>query len=63
MLYKTYPENRDYVLENSMKTVTFLDNCSASEKLRLAEKRMRPKTLDNAWTAAMQEELHAFYRE
>lgn len=51
---RAYPKNREYVLESSMKT--FLDNCSASEKFRLAEKRTRPKTLDNAWTAAMQEE-------
>lgn len=35
---------------------TFLDNCSASEKFRLAVKRTRPKTLDDAVTAAMQEE-------
>lgn len=35
---------------------TFLDNCSASEEFRLAVKRMRPNTLDDALTAAMQEE-------
>lgn len=51
---RAYPENREYVLESSMKT--FLDNCSASEEFRLAVKRTRPKTLDDAVTAAMQEE-------
>lgn len=51
---RAYPENREYVLESSMKT--FLDNCSASEAFRLAVKRTRPKTLDDAVTAAMQEE-------
>lgn len=51
---RAYPENREYVLESSMKT--FLDNCSASEEFRLAVERTRPKTLDDAVTAAMQEE-------
>lgn len=35
---------------------TFLDNCSASEEFRLAVKRTRPKTLDDAVTTAMQGE-------
>lgn len=35
---------------------TFLDNSSASEEFRLAVKPTRPKTLDDAVTAAMQEE-------
>lgn len=46
------------MLESSIKT--FLDNCSASEEFRLAVKRTRPKTLDDAVTAAMQEECIRF---
>ena len=51
---RAYPENREYVIESSLKT--FLDNCSDSDDFRLAVKRTRPKTLDEAVTAAMQEE-------
>ena len=48
---RAYPENREYVMESSLKT--FLDNCSDSDDFRLAVKRTRPKTLDEAVTAAM----------
>ena len=51
---RAYPENREYVQESSMKT--FMDNCSEIEDFRLAVKRTRPKTLEEAVTAAMQEE-------
>ena len=51
---RAYPENREYVMESSLKT--FLDNCSDSDDFRLAVKRTRPKTLDEAVMAAMQEE-------
>jgi hypothetical protein len=42
----TYPENPDIVEENAMKA--FLDNCGQSEDFRLAVKRTRPKTLQEA---------------
>ena len=51
---RAYPENREHVQESSMKT--FMDNCSDTEDFRLAVKRTRPKTLQDAVTAAMQEE-------
>lgn len=51
---RAYPDNRDYVQEGSVKT--FLDNCSENEDFRLAVKRTRPRTLDDAVTSAMQEE-------
>ena len=51
---RAYPDNREYVQESSMKT--FMDNCSENEDFRLAVKRTRPKTLEEAVTAAMQEE-------
>lgn len=51
---RAYPDNRDYVQEGSTKT--FLDNCSENEDFRLAVKRTRPRTLDDAVTSAMQEE-------
>lgn len=41
-------------MEASLKT--FLDNCSEYEEFRLAVKRKRPKTIDEAVTTAMQEE-------
>ena len=51
---KAYPDNRDYVQESSMKT--FLDNCSEDHEFRFAVKRTRPRNLQDAVTAAMQEE-------
>ena len=51
---RAYPDNREHVQESSMKT--FMDNCSDTEDFRLAVKRTRPKTLQDAVTAAMQEE-------
>ena len=51
---RAYPYNREHVQESSMKT--FMDNCSDTEDFRLAMKRTRPKTLQDAVTAAMQEE-------
>ena len=54
LYHRAYPENREHVQESSMKT--FMDNCSDTEDFRLAVKRTRPKTLQDAVTAAMQEE-------
>lgn len=51
---KAYPDNREYIKESSLKT--FLDNCSEDSDFRYAVKRIRPKTLQDAITAAMQEE-------
>ena len=51
---RAYPDNREHVQESSMKT--FMDNFSDTEDFRLAVKRTRPKTLQDAVTAAMQEE-------
>ncbi|PJE78029.1 hypothetical protein CI610_03041 [invertebrate metagenome] len=51
---RAYPNNREYVEESSLKT--FLNNCHSSDNFRLAVKRMRPKTLQEAVTFAMQEE-------
>lgn len=51
---RAYSNNREYVQESSMKT--FMDNCSEVEDFRLAVKRTRPKTLQDAITASMQEE-------
>ena len=51
---RAYPENLEHVQESSMKT--FMDNCSDTEDFRLGVKRTRPKTLQDAVTAAMQEE-------
>ena len=51
---RAYPDNREHVQESSMKT--FMDNCSDTEDFRLAVKRTRPKNLQDAVTAAMQEE-------
>ena len=51
---RAYPENLEHVQESSMKT--FMDNCSDTEDFRLAVKRTRPKTFQDAVTAAMQEE-------
>lgn len=51
---RAHPGNRDFVEVNSLKT--FLDNCSGNEEFRLAVKRTRPKTIQEAITAAMQEE-------
>ena len=51
---RAHPDNRDFVQESSLKT--FLDNCCDTEDFRLAVRRTRPKTLQDAVTAAMQEE-------
>ena len=51
---RAYPENPDIVEENAIKA--FLDNCGQSEDFRLAIKRTRPKTLQEAVVNAMQEE-------
>lgn len=51
---RAYPDNREYVEESSLKT--FLNNCNSSDNFRLAVKRMRPKTIQEAVTFAMQEE-------
>lgn len=51
---RAHPESREYVQECSLKT--FLDNCSEMENFRLAVRRTRPKTLQEAVTTAMQED-------
>lgn len=51
---RAHPNNREYVEEASLKT--FMDNCSDNEDFRLAVKRTRPANLQDAVTAAMQEE-------
>jgi len=51
---RAYPTSPDTVQENSIKT--FLDACGESEEFRLAVRRSRPKTLQDAVTSAMQEE-------
>ena len=51
---RAYPSNPVIVEENSIKY--FLDKCGQSEEFRLAVKRMRPKTLQEAVYFAMQEE-------
>jgi hypothetical protein len=43
---RAHLNNRDYVEEASLKT--FLDNCNVDEEFRLAVKRMRPNTLQEA---------------
>lgn len=50
---KSYPDNREYIKESSLKT--FLDNCSEGSEFRYAVKRIRSKTLQDAITASMQE--------
>lgn len=51
---RAYPENSDIVEEKAIKS--FLDKCGQSEDFRLAVKRTRPKTLQEAVLNAMQEE-------
>ena len=51
---RAHTGNAEAIEENSLKT--FLDNCSDNEDFRLAVKRTRPKTVQDAVTAAMQEE-------
>lgn len=51
---RAYPENPEIVEENALKS--FLDKCGQSEDFRLAMKRTRPKTLQEAVLNAMQEE-------
>ena len=55
---RAYPSNREYVEDSSLKT--YLDNCSDSENFRIAIKRMRPKTLQEAISFSMQEECIRF---
>lgn len=52
---KAYPDIREYIKESSLKT--FLDNCSEDSEFRYAVKRIRPKTLQDAITAAMRSVL------
>ena len=51
---RAYPNNREFVAESSLKT--FLDNCSETDDFRLAVRRTRPKSIQEAVTAAMQED-------
>lgn len=51
---RAYPDNPDIVEENAIKA--FLDKCGQSEDFRLAVKRSRPKSLQEAVVNAMQEE-------
>ena len=51
---RAYPDNPEIVEENSIKS--FLDKCGQSEEFRLAVKRTRPKTLQEAVINSMQEE-------
>ena len=51
---RAYPNSPDTVKENSIKT--FLDVCGESEDFRMAIRRARPKTLQEAVTRAMEEE-------
>lgn len=51
---RAYPGNPEIVEENSIKA--FLDKCGQSEDFRLAVKRTRPSTLQEAVVNAMQEE-------
>lgn len=51
---RDHPGNRKYVEETSLRT--FMDNCNTDNDFRLAVKRTRPKSVQEAVTAAMQEE-------
>ncbi|CAC5386204.1 unnamed protein product [Mytilus coruscus] len=51
---RAYPGNPEIVEENSIKA--FLDKCGQSEEFRLAVKRTRPNTLQEAVINSMQEE-------
>ncbi|CAG2223484.1 unnamed protein product [Mytilus edulis] len=51
---RAYPGNPEIVEENSIKA--FLDKCGQSEDFRLAVKRTRPNTLQEAVNNSMQEE-------
>lgn len=51
---RAYPGNPDIVEGNAIKS--FLDKCGQSEEFRLAVKRTRPRTLQEAILSAMQEE-------
>ncbi|CAC5403280.1 unnamed protein product [Mytilus coruscus] len=54
MKERAYPGNPEIVEENSIKA--FLDECGQSEDFRLAVKRTRPNTLQEAVINSMQEE-------
>jgi len=51
---RAYPVSPEVVQENSIRT--FLDACGESEEFRVAIRRTKPKTLQEAVTSAMQEE-------
>ena len=51
---RAYRNNQEYVQESGIKT--FLNKCGQSEDFRLAVKRTKPKTLQEAVTSAMQED-------
>ena len=51
---RAYPNNPEIVQESAIKT--FLNKCGQSEDFRLAVKRTKPKTLQEAVTSAMQED-------
>lgn len=51
---RAYPNSPEIVEESAIKS--FLDKCGQSEDFRLAVKRTRPKTLQEAVLSAMQEE-------
>ena len=51
---RAYPENLDVVRENALTTV--LENCSDSADFRMAVKRTRPQTLQDAVKNVIQEE-------
>lgn len=54
MYRRAYPVSPDVVQENSIRT--FLDACGESEEFRVAIRRTKSKTLQEAVTSAMQEE-------
>ena len=51
---RAYPNNPEILQESAIKT--FLNKCGQSEDFRLAVKRTKPKTLQEAVTSAMQED-------
>ena len=51
---RAYPENLDVVRENAL--TTFLENCNESADFRMAVKRTKPQTLQEAVKNAIQEE-------
>ena len=51
---RAYPESLDVIRENAL--TTFLENCSDSADFRMAVKRTKPQTLQEAVKNAIQEE-------